>query len=328
MKAVILAAGYGKRMGKLAESLPKPLIPIANKPILQHLIESLNKSGVKNFVIAVGHLKDQIISFLTTFQKNGIELTIKNAKDFKKGPIYSFYACRDEIKDEDFILTPADLLIDPSFLLEIFQKSKEQKIMLAFDDGQINSHHTTIYLSKNNKIRNVLGITSNVIGGESVVKLLLPLLICRVNIQSYIEMSLNLKHKRVIDAIELYLQQKNVATAYKIQNRYWFELDTISDILRANEFFLNLRIGKDQTIINSKEPISRNISIKNPILIGKNCQIENNCVLGPNVSIGNNTHIGKNVKIQNAIICPSSEIPKNTKLENAIFFRLKYNIDS
>ena len=98
MKAVILAAGFGERMGSLTDQLPKPLIPIINKPILHHLIEALVQSGFKEFIVVVGHQKEKIMGFLKTIPKKGIQLTIIEAEDFEKGPIHSFAACLEEVQ--------------------------------------------------------------------------------------------------------------------------------------------------------------------------------------------------------------------------------------
>lgn len=283
MKAIILAAGYGKRIGKLTETLPKPLIPLANKPILQHLVKNLAQIGITDMVIAVGHLKEQIISFIDHFQKKGIKIKIKIAEDFRKGPLYSFNACIDEIIDEHFILIPADFLIEPSALLDLLQKTREPKLILAFDDQKVNTPHSLAHLSINGAIRRVLGITSNVVGTASEVKLLLPLLICNTHFHSYIKKSLELGHTKVIETINLYLQQKNVVTAVRIQKGNWFDLDTVQDFLLANSFLLDQLNSKNQAFPSPADYDSQQITLKPPILIGNNCQIAENCIIGPNV---------------------------------------------
>ena len=102
MKAIILAAGFGTRVGELTNYLPKPLIPVVNKPLIQHLIETLYKCGISEFIIAVGHLKDQLASFLYNLPGKNLSMIIKEARDFEKGPIYTFFACLNEIKTEEF----------------------------------------------------------------------------------------------------------------------------------------------------------------------------------------------------------------------------------
>ena len=68
MKAMILAAGYGKRLRPLTDKTPKPMIPVAGKPLLQHHIERLAAMGITEIVINICWLADQIESFLATAQ--------------------------------------------------------------------------------------------------------------------------------------------------------------------------------------------------------------------------------------------------------------------
>jgi NDP-sugar pyrophosphorylase family protein len=321
MKAVILAAGYGQRMGKLAEYLPKPLIPIVNKPILQFIIENLQKAGLNDIIIVVGHLRDQIISFLTPFQKKGIKLTIIEAENYKKGPIHSFSACLDEIKNEEFILLPADFLMEPAILSDLVQRSKDYQIALAFNDEKRDFLHTTAHVSTSKKDPHVLGITSNLGGGKSEIKSLLPLFVCRIPIQALIEKSIELNHSRVIEAIELYLRQNKIVNAIKVRKGYWLDLDTIQDVLSANKLLLKERNSKIESLNTSNHNSLQQFKITKPILIGKNCSFENNCSIGPYVSIGDNCTLGKYVKIQKSIIFHSSKIPSNVEIENAIFFK-------
>jgi NDP-sugar pyrophosphorylase family protein len=60
MKVVILAGGKATRMGKLAKNIPKPLLPVKGKPILEHQLEMLEKQGFTEVILGIGHLGDKI----------------------------------------------------------------------------------------------------------------------------------------------------------------------------------------------------------------------------------------------------------------------------
>ncbi len=64
MKAMVLAAGRGERMGKLTQQCPKPLLSVAGKPLLQHHLERLQAAGFKQVVVNAFYLADQIQHFL------------------------------------------------------------------------------------------------------------------------------------------------------------------------------------------------------------------------------------------------------------------------
>ena len=64
MKAIILAGGLGSRLRPLTDSTPKPLLPVAGKPIIQWQIEWLKNAGVEDFVLSVGHLAEKVQSVM------------------------------------------------------------------------------------------------------------------------------------------------------------------------------------------------------------------------------------------------------------------------
>ena len=66
MKAIILAGGLGSRLRPLTDSTPKPLLPVAGKPIIQWQMEWLKNAGVEDFVLSIGHLADKVQAVLGT----------------------------------------------------------------------------------------------------------------------------------------------------------------------------------------------------------------------------------------------------------------------
>jgi MurNAc alpha-1-phosphate uridylyltransferase len=63
-KAMVLAAGYGTRLKPLTDRVPKPLVPVAGRPMIDYALEKLQSYGVREIVINVSHLKDQLVAHL------------------------------------------------------------------------------------------------------------------------------------------------------------------------------------------------------------------------------------------------------------------------
>ena len=82
MKAMIFAAGMGKRLQPLTNETPKALIPIHGKPMLEHIILTLKAAGFNQIIINVHHLADQIISFLESKNNFDIEIVISDERDY------------------------------------------------------------------------------------------------------------------------------------------------------------------------------------------------------------------------------------------------------
>ena len=78
MKAMIFAAGLGTRLKPLTDHMPKALVPVAGKPMLEHVIEKLKATGFDEIVINVHHFANQIIDFLKEKNNFGIQIWISD----------------------------------------------------------------------------------------------------------------------------------------------------------------------------------------------------------------------------------------------------------
>ena len=74
MKAMILAAGLGRRLKPLTDSTPKSLVPLAGKPLLFYIIEKLIAAGINQIIINVHHFAETIIKYVEQNKKFGIEI--------------------------------------------------------------------------------------------------------------------------------------------------------------------------------------------------------------------------------------------------------------
>jgi MurNAc alpha-1-phosphate uridylyltransferase len=76
-KAMVLAAGYGTRLKPLTNRLPKPLVPVAGKPMIEYALDRLRTYGIKEVIINVSHLKDQLTAYVSKLR----DLTIKTSEE-------------------------------------------------------------------------------------------------------------------------------------------------------------------------------------------------------------------------------------------------------
>jgi dTDP-glucose pyrophosphorylase len=111
-KAVILAAGRGTRMRELTAEVPKPMIAVRGKPVLQHIIEGLRDTGVREFLIIVGYRADAVRHFFGdgSLYNIAIQYTTQTVQD-GTGRVVDL--ARDFVGDRPFILSYGDILVDP-----------------------------------------------------------------------------------------------------------------------------------------------------------------------------------------------------------------------
>jgi len=111
-KAVLLAAGKGTRMKELTNDIPKPMLPVQGRPILQHIIDGLKAAGVTRVLIVVGYRAEVVREFFGDGSKFGlaIEYTVQDVQD-GTGRVVDL--ARDFAGDDPFVLSYGDILVDP-----------------------------------------------------------------------------------------------------------------------------------------------------------------------------------------------------------------------
>lgn len=154
MRAVIMAGGKGTRLAALNSEIPKPMFPICGKPILEYLIESLRKSGIRDISLIVGHLKSVIIDHFGDGEEYGVNINYIEENE-PLGTAGALYYLKDET--DDFVLVYGDLILDIDFnRFMVFHKKHGAAITLY---GHPNSHpydSDVIVVDKNDKVTKIL----------------------------------------------------------------------------------------------------------------------------------------------------------------------------
>lgn len=131
MKALILAGGLGERLRPHTEKVPKVMLEVNGKPILQQIIEKVKAEGITDIVILCGHMKEQIFDYFGGGKEFGVRISYSVEKE-KLGTAGAVKNAETFI-DEDFILINGDVLTDFPLkeLLQIFQKTGKNVLSLV-----------------------------------------------------------------------------------------------------------------------------------------------------------------------------------------------------
>jgi dTDP-glucose pyrophosphorylase len=111
-KAVVLAAGRGTRMRELTAEVPKPMIEVRGKPVLQHIIEGLRDAGIRQFLVVVGYRADAVRNFFGDGSRRNIAIQYAT-QTVQDGTGRVLDLARDFVGDFPFILSYGDILVDP-----------------------------------------------------------------------------------------------------------------------------------------------------------------------------------------------------------------------
>ena len=151
MKAVILAGGLGTRLRPLTNNKPKPMLPVGEKPILEHLIEWTKKGGVKSIVICVSYLRKSIEDYFEDGSKFGvkIEYAISNKPLATAGQLKT----AEEFIDDNFVCMYGDSIFNFSLKNMIKQHvTKKSFVTMSLNEFKTNLPYGVIETSKNGKV--------------------------------------------------------------------------------------------------------------------------------------------------------------------------------
>src|SRR5580700_10247456 len=107
MKAVVMAGGEGTRLRPLTSSRPKPLVPILNKPCMQHTIELLKRYGISDIIVTLYYLADEIEGYFGDGSDLGVNL-VYTVEDTPLGTAGSVKKAEEYLNDDTFIIVSGD----------------------------------------------------------------------------------------------------------------------------------------------------------------------------------------------------------------------------
>lgn len=156
MKAIILAGGKGARLKPFTETLPKPMLPIGAKPLLEILIQHLKQFGFKEVILAIYYLGDNIVHYFEDGKRVGINIYYSKEKSL----LGTAGAIKNASKylDETFVMILGDGLADIDYtdLIRYHRKNKSMATMVVFEKNiKVPYGVLNIDINKDNVILNM-----------------------------------------------------------------------------------------------------------------------------------------------------------------------------
>ena len=146
-KAVILAAGRGTRMREMTADLPKPMLEVRGKPVLQYIVEGLRDAGVRKFLIVVGYRADAVRNFFGNGSRNNID--IKYATQVTQdGTGRVVDLAKDFVANTPFILAYGDILIDPANYKHIVDLADDVEAIVCVTRGEDVSKGGAVFVNE------------------------------------------------------------------------------------------------------------------------------------------------------------------------------------
>ncbi|HNM24591.1 MAG TPA: sugar phosphate nucleotidyltransferase [Saprospiraceae bacterium] len=293
MKVVIPVAGAGMRLRPHTYTQPKPLMPVAGKPIICFIVDKLVEAGLTDFVFVIGYLGDKIRDFI---EERYPDLHTEFVyQEHREGSGHAIWTAREAIEDEDEIFIAfGDTIFDvdlrqmldcPHSCLGVKQVNDPREFGVAEfgDDGFVTRLVEKPRIPKSNMA--IVGLYKV----REVHELLKAVEFLMENDARTVG------EYQLTDALQ-HMVEKNIRfQIVPVSN--WFDCGRKDVLLETNAMLLAQR---GYAASESALPDLDNTIIIHPVFIGENCRISNS-IIGPNVTIGNDVQISYSI-VKDSII--------------------------
>jgi UDP-N-acetylglucosamine diphosphorylase/glucosamine-1-phosphate N-acetyltransferase len=311
LKAVILAAGEGQRMRPLTANRPKVMLPVACKPILEHLLLEIKASGISEFIFVVGYGDKQLRSHFGTGEKWGVQIEYSDQRK-QLGTADAIRMVEDMV-DGNFLAMNGDHIVNRADIKKLI-KSKTDTMgvievqnaeglgILELADGKV----VGVY----EKVKNPPTMMAN-----PGLYFFTPAVFDAI---AKTEKSPRGEYE-ITDSLKILMKSKPGLRYLEIST--WVDLSYPWDLLRANEAMMPACKGenlgeiepgvtlKGEVAIGKGTVVKSGSYIEGPVIIGEDCRIGPNCFIRACTTIGNDCHIGAGVEVKNSIIMDHTAVP-------------------
>ncbi len=231
MKAVILAGGRGTRLGNLTQSIPKPMMPVAGKPIIRRIIDTLSDSGIKEIIVVVGYEKDVIIDYLRDGSQMGVDIKYVEQKQ-QLGTANAVLQARNHV-DDKFISINGDLVFDESLIFTLLKKSKIGSCIICSKKVK-NPKACGVLKLNGEKVLEIVEKSDNPpsnIGNAGIY-------LFSNNVFDYIDKTTlsSRGEYEITDTIQLMIEDGRKVFHHPIEG-YWYGVETRDNLISAAEMF-------------------------------------------------------------------------------------------
>lgn len=319
MKALFLAGGFGTRLKPITNDLPKPMVPIMGKPLLERNIENLKRFGIDEIVLSTCYKPDKIKKYFG----DGSRLGVKISYICENEPLGTAGAIKNAERffNDTFLVFNADILSDFD-ISEMISLHKKKGALATIAVTHVDNpsaygvieHDKDGFITAFREKPKPYETDSNLINAG--VYIFEPGLLAEIPAE-----------KAVSIEKETYpmLLRKGYKMAIYDRCSYWLDLGTPFKYLKAHKDILKgfIKIkehdfNNNAQYISKTAKISRNAKIKEPVFIGDNVEISSFSNIGPNTVLFNNSIVASDAKVVESIVWDNAHVGTGASVVNSV----------
>ncbi len=314
LRAMVLAAGFGTRLGPLTDTTPKPLVPIANRPLLEYTFALLAASGVREAIVNSHHLPAVFEDGLRTLDASGLTLHISRERQLL-GTAGGLKKAESFLDTGTFLMLNGDFLVDLDLrlVLDFHRKQGAAATMVVIPDEASG----VLGVDPDGVIRRFIeprptgepsdrlscGFAGIHVLEPEIFKLIPPGRAWEINRQVYPD--LIARGRRVCGFVH---------------RGYWREAGDPAGYLAANREVISGRAGALGPRPGAGTRSLAGASCITPVLAGRGVRVGTDVEIGPETIIGPEVCIGDGARIRRSVILEGADVPAGAQIDGMTLF--------
>jgi NDP-sugar pyrophosphorylase family protein len=315
MKALILAGGFGTRLRPLTDRVPKSLLPICNRPFLEHQIRLLAEHGVNEATLLTGYLAEDFAPFAAQMRAQvGVQLDVST----EEKPLGTAGAVRSVLDrlDGTTIVLNGDVLTDLNIGdVVAFHKEKSASVTIVLTPVDDARPYGLVPMDDGARVQAFLEKPKELVAGEinAGTYVLEPSVLEEVPADEFWQFEQQLFPS---------LLEQGAPIFGFVSDSYWLDIGTPERFLQAHFDVLNgrARAMVDGTVMRDRTTLSDGTTIEPPVLLS-HAPVGAGATLGPLTSIGPGAHIGAGASVERSVVHAGAKIGEGASLRDSIVGR-------
>jgi len=315
VKGYILTAGEGVRMRPLTSNIPKPLLPVAGRPFLEHNIESLKAAGIKDLILLVGWKANRVREHFGDGKDYGVKIEYVEQKE-RLGTAHAIGMVEDRT-DGPFLCLYGDVVLTKESvngMLEHYKKVKGSVVALA---SVLDPKRYGCVEVEDGVVKNIVekpeSPQSNLVNAGAYV--LEPEIFDAIRTT---EKSVRGEYE-VTDSFRILMDKKHLF-AHKLTGE-WIDVARPWDLLEANRILMADIESKVEGDVSERAELRGPVQVRKgyvvgpgsviigPAIIGEDTEVGPNAYIRPSTYVGAGCKVGNAVEVKNSIVMDGTKIP-------------------
>lgn len=295
MKAMILAAGFGTRLRPLSERRPKPLMPVANRPVILRNMEYLERHGVREIIVNAHYHAAQLIDFLGSRTIPGVRVEVRVEPEIL-GTGGGIKNTADFWSKEPFIVLNGDILTDIDITAAVEQHLKKRPLatLLLHDQPPYNK----IRLDESGSVSEIPEVYGREGFAFTGIHIMEPELLPHIPGPGF---------SGIIDTYRELIRAGGKIGSSVCRGHYWRDIGNLADYVRANR-----ELAPEPFTIDSGCEVHHSARWVDWAVVGENCRLENGVEISRSI-LWEGVSVRAGVKVADSVITSNRVLDKDCK---------------